>query len=195
MSSRRSSSPPSRPPSTRSPNLSAQNHVPLTPSGLREAHTLPLSPEDTQSLHGQSTPSSTEPSPRTQPAHGHNDPDTDDEETDGSGLPRAVTETTSLLRRPFELVTKHVHDGPCNHGTFSPGLESRAESTMSEYGFGRGSNNGESSSLLGSLLENIGVKTGSGSAKKKKMSRTDTLVERHGIKNKRTMYVLRSYYT
>ncbi|RDW69252.1 anti-sigma factor antagonist SpoIIaa [Coleophoma cylindrospora] len=192
MSSRRSSSPPSHPASIRSQSQAAQNHAPLTPSGLREAHTLSLSPEDTQSLHSQTAPSSSEPSPRMQPTHGQHDPDARDGEINGSGGSRAVNETTSLLRRPFELVTGHVHDGPCNHGTFSPGLESRPESTLSDYGFGLGSNNGEQSSLVGSLFENIGFKNGPGTTKKKKMSRTDALVEQHGIKNTKTMYL--TYY-
>lgn len=146
--------------------------------------------------------SSTEPSPTSLPTHLEEEPDTDlrldgkaREGGEESFASRAVNETTSLLRKPFEFVTGSPHAGPCNHGTFSPGVESRADSIRSGHsgvGFGiltrdeRPSSAEGSRSLLGSMFDNFGVKSGGG---KKKMSTTNYLAERHGIKNTTTMYI------
>lgn len=98
-----------------------------------------------------------------------------------------MTETTALLRKPFELISHPAHSGPCDHGTFSP----RPGSVRSGYGYGFGSSpprsqEGESSkSRFGSFLENVGMRNGG----KKKMSTTNWLAERHGITNTTTMYV------
>ena len=108
-----------------------------------------------------------------------------------------VTETTALLRKPFEFIASSPHAGPCNHGTFSPRLESRAESvgSGSDYGFGgaprprENEEEGESSKgMFGSFLENIGMKNGTETSRKK-MSTTNWLAERHGITNTTSMYV------
>lgn len=186
MASRRPSSPPStsgassRDSSVRSPSI--LQHAPVTPSGLREAHTISSSPEDlrhTDSAGGESRQTSAEPSPRTRPTHIDFEPAAD-----------GATETTSLLKRPFELAAEHPHSGPCDHGTFSPRLESRAGSFRNEYGFGgsppQGQEDGGSKSTFGSFLENVGMRNGG----KKKMSTTNWLAERHGITNKKFMYVL-----
>jgi hypothetical protein len=143
--------------------------------------------------------SSSEPSPTTLPTHIEEEPGADfglesGTRDDGTFASRAATETTALLRKPFEFVTHAPHAGPCNHGTFSPGLTSSADSIKSgrsgvDFGElprrdGRPGSAEGSRSLLGSVLENIGVKNGSG---KKKMSTTSFLAERHGIKNTTTM--------
>lgn len=102
---------------------------------------------------------------------------------------RAITETTALLRKPFEFVTHPAHSGPCNHGTFSPRPESRPGSPSSAYGFGgttpRDREGEGSKSIFGNFLENVGMRNGSG---KKKMSTTNWLAERHGITNTTSMY-------
>jgi hypothetical protein len=211
MSSRRPSSPPtasashSRNPSINSSGLrspSIHQHAPTTPSGLREAHTITGSPENVRHFEEGDAPSSSEPSPNTYPTHLHTDPAAEDDAADGEthgfgGLgSRAVTETTALLKKPFEFVTGHPHTGPCNHGTFSPRLESRACSVRSGLGgFGgsppanRESSGGErSKSIISNFFENIGMKNGTGSGKKK-MSTTNWLAERHGITNTTSMYV------
>lgn len=206
MSSRRPTSSDSN--RTPSINQAAQQHAPTNPSGLREAHTLSQSPESLRDagVSGSRTAvSSSNPSPNTYPTHLDTDPAADDDAIDGrahgfAGLgSRAVGETTSLLRKPFEFATHTAHAGPCDHGTFSPRLESRTGSIRSsnDFGFGgsppRGSRetSGESSSsMFGSLLEGIGLKNGTG-AGKKKMSTTQYLAERHGVKNTTTMYVLK----
>ena len=211
MSSRRPSSPPAASPShsrassinssgLRSPSI--QQHAPITPSGLREAHTIAGSPEVARNFEDADAPNSSEPSPRTYPTHLDTDPAADDDAVDGgihgfSALRgRAVTETTALLKKPFEFVTGHPHTGPCNHGTFSPRLESRSGSVRSGLGGfgGSPSANGESSeqerskTAFSNFFESIGMKNGTGGGKKK-MSTTNWLAERHGITNTTSMYV------
>ncbi|KAG0652716.1 sulfate transporter [Hyphodiscus hymeniophilus] len=210
MSSRRPSSPStasashSRNPSINSSGLrspSIQQHAPINPSSLREAHTPATSPPDARnSERSDDAPSSSEPSPNTYPTHIHADPGADDEGIDEevhgfSGLGgKAITETTALLKKPFEFVTSCAHTGPCNHGTFSPRLESRAGSVRSGHGGfgGSPSANGESGetetnkSMFANLLENVGLKNGTGGGKKK-MSTTNYLAERHGITNTTSM--------
>ncbi|KAL5325825.1 hypothetical protein ACEPPN_006959 [Leptodophora sp. 'Broadleaf-Isolate-01'] len=207
MSSRRPSSPlgGSSANSSRNPSIGQhQHHAPNTPSGLRASVTLARSPEDRLDQHGTTTgrrtaPSSTEPSPNTYPTHLETDPDADEHSLDGQPHgasdfgSKVASETTALLRKPFEFVVgTPAHTGPCNHGTFSPRLESRADSVRSGhsgYGFGgsppRRTGSGEGS---GGIFGNM---FGPGRASKK-MSTTSYLAERHGIKNTRTMYL--TYY-
>ncbi|KAL2066307.1 hypothetical protein VTL71DRAFT_2378 [Oculimacula yallundae] len=190
--------------STRNPSTSQHQHAPTTPSGLRASVTIARSPEDTADQQNTTTarrtaPSSSEPSPNTYPTHLETDPDADQHSLDGhSHEPfetgtKAAGETTALLRKPFEFVVgTPAHTGPCNHGTFSPRLESRADSIRSGhsgYGFGGspprrvGSAEG-SGGILGNFF-------GSGRPGKK-MSTTSYLAERHGITNTRIMYL--TYY-
>lgn len=201
MTSRRPTSPPSasssRTPSVRSQPTPAQQHAPLNPSNLREAHTLSISPEDRRAAETDTAPSSSEPSPHTHPTHLDTDPSAEGDAVDGgtkgeSSFGKAITETTALLRKPFELIEHAAHPGPCNHGTFSPRLESRAESIRSNYGFGGAapgygtSDEAEGSeSMFGSFLKSVGLTNRS--ARKKKMSTTNWLAERHGITNTTTM--------
>ncbi|KAH6676745.1 sulfate transporter family-domain-containing protein [Halenospora varia] len=194
---------------SRNPSI---QHAPITPSSLRETHTIAPSPEDTRDIDAPGVhyaPSSSNPSPNTYPTHLDTDPAADDVAAAGRtwGIQdlgsRAVTETTSLLRKPFEFVAASPHAGPCNHGTFSPRLsESRADSIRSDHsghsfggspprsssGYGGGSGN-----MFGSLLENIGMKNGTGNSNsKKRISTTRYLAERHGVTNTTTMYF--TYY-
>jgi hypothetical protein len=162
------------------------------------------SPEDTRrtpDITVDAGPSSPETSPNTFPTHLDTDPGADDDALDGRthGISdlgsRAVTETTALLKKPFEFILGSPHAGPCNHGTFSPRLESRADSVKSgRSGFGgspplsgRPESSEGRSSIFGNLLETMGVRNGSGG--KKKMSTTSYLAEQHGITNTTTMYV------
>jgi hypothetical protein len=207
MSSRRPSSPLLPSSHSRNPSVasqSANHHAPITPSGLREAHTIVGSPEDTRDtpdITADAAPSSSETSPNSFPAHLDTDPCADDDALDsrthgfGDFGSRAVTETTALLKKPFEFVLGTPHAGPCNHGTFSPRLESRADSVKSgRSGFegspplsGRPDSPGGRPSMFGIFLDTVGGKNGSGG--KKKMSTTSYLAEQHGITNTTTMYV------
>ncbi|KAL3423930.1 sulfate transporter [Phlyctema vagabunda] len=193
---------PSRSPSVRSQTLpGGQSHAPINPSGLREAHTFPQSPEDSHNMSatgGGDGPSSSATSPRARPTHTRTDSDAADDGTKDTAIGRAATETTALLKKPFELITGHIHEGPCDHGTFSPRLQSRAGSYRdNDYGFGgspgtREGSIAENSGIFGSFFENLGWKNTSNGVGKKKKSTTSYLAERHGIKNTNSMYLL--YY-
>lgn len=182
-----------------------QHHAPATPSGLRESVTVARSLENVREnvreqdgTHDeqQETSPSAPTASRTHPTHDDQQPDTHAHRLDGrpQGTAEngndAATETTALLRKPFEFtVGTSAHNGPCDHGTFSPRLESRTNSLRSAnsgFGFGgsppRRTGSGEGGgSVFGSMF---GVRRSN-----KKMSTTSYLAERHGITNTRRMYV------
>ncbi|KAI9052886.1 hypothetical protein LZ554_003158 [Drepanopeziza brunnea f. sp. 'monogermtubi'] len=190
--------------SSRHPSVSqSQQHAPATPSGLRESSTLTQSPEGVRETDGtqdggKAGPSS-EASPLTYPTHLDHEPDADEQSLDGKSQginktgSQAITETTALLRKPFEYAAgTPAHTEPCNHGTFSPRLESRADSVRSAnsgFGFGgsppRRTDSGERAG--GAYRSMFGVMRPN-----KKMSTTSYLAERHGITNTKTMYL--TYY-
>jgi hypothetical protein len=206
----------SRPPLPSNPGSSSQNlnpHAPSTPSGLRVAHTFSVSPEDRRHEHGES--SSTECSPRTTAAHGgddeiepistiggrpaygaeshktraNKDPGHEDQSLLGhlkASAEEAVRETTALLGKPVEIITGHIHPGPCNHGTFSPKPCSRTSSVRSSDGNKNGAYSSGSRGIFGSIADGLAGSIG------KKMSTTARLAEEHGIDNSKTMYVLLS---
>jgi hypothetical protein len=189
MTARRPTSPPSAS-SSRNASIISQNinpHAPMNPSSLREAHTIASSLEDTRNLNFEDgAPSSSEPSPNFPPTKF-------DTDTGADLTGKDVDETTALLKKPFEFIST-PHSGPCLHGTFSPRLESRADSIRSDgYGDGRsdyasGGGTGErSQSMLGSFLETMNGSAGR--KKRKKKSTTSYLAEQHGITNTTTMYV------
>jgi hypothetical protein len=134
------------------------------------------------------------PSPHTHPARP--DTATDDKEDGNShghtGLGgKIVNETTALLKKPLELAANTAHSGPCNHGTFSPQMMSRADSTRSFGGSpphtAHGTPGGEESEgLFAGVLKGLGVRNGS-ATKKKKVSTTSWLAEQHGITNTTSM--------
>ncbi|CZT11218.1 related to sulphate transporter proteins [Rhynchosporium agropyri] len=178
-----------------------QQHAPNTPSGLRASVTLARSPEDRADQQSTTTgrrtaASSSEPSPKTYATHLLSDPDTEQDSLDGfTQEPSEIEpgETTALLRKPFEFaVGTPAHTGPCNHGTLSPRLESRTDSIRSGYsGYGFGGSpprRTDSGEARGGMFGNT---FGSGRPQKK-MSTTSYLAERHGITNKRMMYL--TYY-
>ncbi|KAI6710723.1 hypothetical protein PZA11_003565 [Diplocarpon coronariae] len=187
---------------SRNPSIisQTQQHAPATPSGLRESVTLTRSVEHLRERDGvqvdrMAGPSSAEPPPNTSPTPFGHEPDADGDSS-LDGRPRgsmetgsqAATETTALLRKPVEhVVGSSAHNGPSDHGTFSPQLESRAASIVSGnsgFGFGGSSPRRAGSGVLGSIL--------SGGRPNKRVSTTSYLAERHGITNTRTMYL--TYY-
>lgn len=217
MSARQPPSPSKKsfpPPSS---SQTSQSHAPLQPSGLREAHTLVTSPDEI-SYSGPSSqsrkPSSAHPSPNTRPTQADGDEPNEDEPLLSrlhlGELPSKVaTETSALLKKPFEIIKPHAHEGPCDHGTFSPRLQSRPQSVRSVgsgYGFGGAPplrsgrvDSGDAASdrdrgVFGGVLEGIGLRRntqdsprGSTRSHKKKMSTTSYLAELHGITNTTTM--------
>ncbi|KAB8297943.1 hypothetical protein EYC80_001725 [Monilinia laxa] len=208
------SRPPGSPPlraSSRTPSLRGQSisqFTPTHPSGLRESYTLASSPETTRHFAGDATDNRTDENSKNdnEPSSSHAPstcPDTSagtDDDLDGhahetSGFGSKITdETTALLRKPLELIGNDVHPGPCNHGTFSPRLESRSVSMRSFGGSAPVSPNasGEGSGgVIGGLLRALGMRNES-AAKPKRMSTTSWLAEQHGITNTTAMYI--NYY-
>ena len=183
----------------RSPGI--LQHAPITPSALRETHTLSGSPEEPRSLHSQASggpdtaPSHAEASSRTQATnvdigHGTNG-DTGTEQTRGSIAAQrtAAGERTSLLRRPFEIVNDPAHTGPCNHGTFSPRIESPDGSVLGHGESASASYSGDGEDATNSWLSKLLSKVGKNRPRKKKISTTSRLAEAHGITNTTSMYV------
>ena len=175
----------SRPASIRSQTV--QQHAPITPSGLRESHTISQSPKGMMDAPGVNSSSSS--STNAHQATGNVDePDTVDARTSLLGNTKSkasdsANENTSLLRRPWEFITGHAHPGPCDHGTFSPQPTSRAASIM-----GRESSNGFGGAYPGGSNSPRGVfDTAGGNAKR--MTTTEWLAQSHGITNTRAMYV------
>lgn len=209
MTSRRPTSPGSAS-SSRNPSINTQTatHVPAVPSNLRASQTVSTSPEDirrssalegledrTSPFEDKAAPSSSEPSPNTNPAHLDTDPAADDDALDGRThgtrdlVGKAVDETTSLLQKPFEFLLSSPHEGPCGHGTFSPRANSvRSADNDYNHNFGgtaraRPSSGEGSQNMFRGILETVGMKN----ERKKKMSTTSYLAERHGI-DTRKMY-------
>ncbi|KAL7629862.1 hypothetical protein AAE478_001385 [Parahypoxylon ruwenzoriense] len=158
--------PPSRPPSISTgprPNPH-HNHAPSTPSNLRQSRTVSSS---TASDDATGDPAG--PSTRLDSSH---------EDTN---------EASSLLRREL------AHDGPCDHGTFSPRVTSpppRGGNIDTETGSMADSD----ASLLSDETQVRGNwrKTFSSKVRSKKMAESGTLARQHGVKDSWSMYL--SYY-
>ncbi|KAI3319442.1 sulfate transporter 4.1 [Xylariaceae sp. AK1471] len=158
------------------PQPQPHDHSPATPSGLRKSHTVSLSSSVSSSSSRRSDRNdSSVPGP------------SNHQENPSLPLDQAH-ETTSLLHH------ERAHDGPCNHGTFSPRPTSPPLRDLhSEY---------ERASLLDSegsapssetrLLKGTWRKTISNKFKSKKMATSSALAERHGFEDSWWMYL--SYY-
>jgi hypothetical protein len=131
-----------------------------------------------------------EPDVSSAPANGNRDADKPQNSHEAtpvatSLLGNLASETTSLLRKPVEFVNSHVHPGPCNHGTFSPTVASRAPSVRSSTA--RSVDNVPGSrGIFGSIGE---ILVAGKSGGKKKMSTTARLAQEHGIDDSHLMYV------
>ncbi|RYO74629.1 hypothetical protein DL764_010782 [Monosporascus ibericus] len=153
------------------PTPASHDHTPTTPSGLRQSFT-PSSPStsgggDAAVPTGSPGPSGSCATPRT--------------------LVDESNETTSLLHR------ERAHEGPCDHGTFSPRVSSphgssnrNSESDTASLENSRGSLNSEG------FLKSNRAKTFSDRFRSKKMKTSDALAEQHGIKTSSFSYL--SYY-
>jgi hypothetical protein len=93
----------------------------------------------------------------------------------------AARESTPLLQRPVEIVSELAHEGPCNHGTFSPDITSRPASIKSQET--------ADSSRERCFLRS--VTTGLTSTSNSKRATTARLAEEHGLKLNKTMYGFR----
>lgn len=192
-------------PSIRSqtPNI----HAPTRPSQLREAHTLSPPPDQGANTPGdsnsnaQSSPSTTstpEPTGSQTPnmadkdkesassspeARGQSSPPPSREPRHWLGRPPKLAgearESTPLLRRPLDITSERAHEGPCNHGTFSPDTTSRPASIKSQE-------TTESARDRGFFRI---VAAGIAPANNVKRNTTARLAEEHGLRLNKTMYV------
>jgi hypothetical protein len=87
----------------------------------------------------------------------------------------SARETTSLLRKPFEIVVGNPHEGPCNHGTFSPDLASSVESIGSQDT----ADSVRSRGFFGSIAAGI--------TNNERRRATARLAEEHGLKLNKSM--------
>jgi hypothetical protein len=145
-------------------NMTPRDHAPAQPSGLRQSYTPPSSPGSS-------------------PAR-----ETDESAAGPSALHRAAgTETTPLLRGIPDL-REHAHDGPCNHGTFSP----RPLSPATERSYTPSMTDTESEvgsvPIIDGLMNKISGKKNwrrkwAHRIRSKKMSTSSALAQRYGIKD------------
>lgn len=157
------------------------SHAPSTPSGLRQIYTASTDSTSDSASHTASDASN----PRSPPNR--------------SPLP---SETTALLSDA--LYCEHAHDGPCDHGTFSP----RPASPEASYGRvnnpsqldSRAASPGASSENSLPILDSVVAYVAAKGApdwrkrwakriKSKTMHRSSELAERHGVEDSAYMCV------
>lgn len=88
-------------------------------------------------------------------------------------------ESTPLLQRPLEISSERAHEGPCNHGTFSPNTTSRPASIKSQETTDSARERGFFRSVAAGIAP----------ANNAKRNTTARLAEEHGLKLNKTMYV------
>ncbi|KAK3903487.1 sulfate transporter family-domain-containing protein [Staphylotrichum tortipilum] len=159
------------------------DHTPAHPSGLRQTYTASSS----SSVEDPTSPDKHEHTA----GHPH---------TSAAGPSRhRATESTALLG-PALLFREEAHEGPCNHGTFSPRPTSP---TSSLQGDSRTPSESEAEASLppidGALSGDSPVRARRGwrrawaaKMRSKTMSNSSALAERHGVKDSALMYL--SYY-
>lgn len=175
------------------------NHAPANPSGLRNV----VEPSETD--RAVSASGSTNASDNANASGRRNGVRNGDENKADSGPsePRSpgrntATETTSLLRGGIDDHSHPPHDGPCNHGTFSPRPSSPTSILSSEQSLM--TSESSSSRLVDNLLGTITGNSGDPSWRRKlarrirskKMHTSQELAREHGIRDSPLMYL--SYY-
>ncbi|KAI4863823.1 sulfate transporter family-domain-containing protein [Hypoxylon rubiginosum] len=153
--------------SPRPPSINAgsrpHDHAPLTPSGLRQSRTVSSS-----STSDDTTGDAAGPSTR----HDHSNDETN--------------ETTSLLHH------ERVHEGPCDHGTFSPRVSSPPPSAANPDPETGSTADSESSVPASETQLKNWRRAFSSRVKSKKMTDSSNLAHQHGVKDSWKMYL--SYY-
>ncbi|KAK4446061.1 high affinity sulfate transporter 2 [Podospora aff. communis PSN243] len=176
-----------------SPFTSASHdHAPTHPSGLRQSHSAASYtslPDAAAEDNGRESPPL---SPRSPP------PASNETHIPGFSLAgpsrraETATETTSLLG-----YQEHAHEGPCNHGTFSPRPMSPTDSLVADS-HASGSESDGSPPVMDGLLSSEARKKRkswkklASQMRSKKMSTSRVLAKRHGFKDSTLMYL--SYY-
>ncbi|KAI1431469.1 sulfate transporter family-domain-containing protein [Xylaria sp. CBS 124048] len=176
---------PDRPKPLRSqsqPQQPLHTHSPLMPSSLRQSRTVSSSSSHSSLSAAAAAAAAAAANPLNQPHM--NIPGTSRQGDNGQ-----LDEATSLLNR------EQAHDGPCNHGTFSPRATSPPLPPLRYVDA-----EPESESLLDSSAtlsdapspRPTWTKTLSNKMKSKKMAQSSALAEQHGIEDSWWMYL--SYY-
>ncbi|KAK3688902.1 ADP-ribosylglycohydrolase-domain-containing protein [Podospora appendiculata] len=173
-------------------------HAPANPSGLRKSYTpfYGSSPDRASDRRD-----SEQISPTSPPVNLSNDPVSyltiaGPSVRGQSTSATPPTESTALLGDGLEF-GEHAHEGPCNHGTFSPRPMSPAGSAPSE------SHTDTESEATMPLLDGVITQDArkkskswkgqlASRMKSKKMSTSSALAERHGVEDSGLMYL--SYY-
>ncbi|KAL2020642.1 hypothetical protein VTK56DRAFT_8132 [Thermocarpiscus australiensis] len=174
------------------PTRPAHDHAPAQPSGLRQIYTASSDSSagagDVSDPHGR--PMSAASSDRS---------DTASRRRHSAGpSTQPPTEATALLDSALDL-GEHAHEGPCDHGTFSPRPTSPTSSILADS-----LSHSESEAEGG--LPGIDAPLSAGSSRRrkswrrqwaakirsKKMSTSRALAERHGFRDSTLMYL--SYY-
>ncbi|KAK4118324.1 hypothetical protein N657DRAFT_638120 [Parathielavia appendiculata] len=157
------------------PPRPSQNHAPVHPSGLRQTYTASSSSSDERNPRAAS--------PEIPPTHRH--------------AGKRPTEATALLPTAGVLdLREHAHEGPCNHGTFSPRptspTSSLHDSISPSESEAEASYPGIYGVLSGSSRRRSWKTQWAAKLRSKKMSTSSQLAERHGVKDSLLMYL--SYY-
>ncbi|KAK0723601.1 sulfate transporter family-domain-containing protein [Lasiosphaeria miniovina] len=174
-------------------------HAPTNPSGLRQSYNASSYASLGEAASRRDSPPL---SPTSPPLNVHDDAVPSlalaGPSTPRRGAPAHATESTALLSGELDF-REHVHDGPCNHGTFSP---RPASPTASLHADSHAQSDSESDSFIPSMdgmLSGLSSNSHKGwkkqwasRMKSKKMSTSSVLAERHGIKDSGLMYL--SYY-
>ncbi|AEO58394.1 hypothetical protein MYCTH_2305695 [Thermothelomyces thermophilus ATCC 42464] len=163
------------------PSRPTPKHAPAHPSGLRQAYTASTS--DAVDDDSDSAPADRH---HATSSHHH---------AAGPSRQRA-TDTTPLLGTSLDL-REPVHEGPCNHGTFSPRPTSPTSSIPAIY-FSPSESETESSGqgidgvLSASSKKKNWRRRWAAKIRSQKMSTSSALAERHGVEDSALMYL--SYY-
>jgi hypothetical protein len=185
----------SRPQPTRAYTDQPHDYAPANPSGLRQAYTLGQSPSDASLPRDDDDQTSPNTSPQPTPRIRLNDVSVDDLSLAGPSLPAqhngGPSETTGLLSRVLDF-REHAHEGPCNHGTFSPRPGSPVNATDDEarptspdsIAFWRPLDG----IINGAQNDKDWKRRWASRLRSKKMSTSSALLERHGVKDTVYMY-------
>jgi hypothetical protein len=184
----------SRPKSTRAQTDQTHDHAPAHPSGLRQAYTLGQSPSNGSLALDDDDQTSPNTSPQPTPRIHLNDESVDDLSLAGPSLPThqhdGPSETTGLLRGVLDF-REHAHEGPCNHGTFSPrpgspvnALDADMRPTSPDS---IASWNLVDGMIAGNSSNKDWKRRWAARLRSKKMSTSSALLERHGVQD--TVYM------
>ncbi|KAK1749766.1 sulfate transporter family-domain-containing protein [Echria macrotheca] len=177
-------------------SVASHDHTPIHPSGLRQSHTAASYESLDQARNPRDSP---ELSPRSPPVPGHGDNIPPMTLAGPSNRHSAeATETTALLGDTLLGMGEQAHEGPCNHGTFSPRPMSPTDSITADSHIHSESESDGLPAIDGTLSADARKKRRdwkkqlASKMKSKKMSTSSILAQRHGISDSALMYL--SYY-